>query len=132
MSGNFEYELDLTKLTEEEKNIIKKQILLYKEIRPVIQFGDFYRILSPFEYNEAAWNFVSKDKSEMVAMYFKILSEPGTRVRILKFKGLNKNAKYQNLETSEIFGGDELMKVGISIPRQKQDFISILWRFKKI
>jgi alpha-galactosidase len=132
MSGNFGYELDLTKLTEEEKNIIKSQVSLYKEIRPIIQFGDFYRILSPFEYNEAAWNFVSKDKEEIVGMYFKILSEPGAKIRILKFKGLDENAKYQNLETKEIFGGDELMNVGISIPMEKRDFESILWIFKRV
>ncbi len=132
MSGNFGYELDLTKLTEEEKNIIKSQISLYKEIRQVIQFGDFYRVLSPFECNEAAWNFVSKDKEEMVGMYFKILSEPGAKIRTLKFKGLDENAKYQNLETKEIFGGDELMNVGISIPMEKRDFESMLWRFKRV
>ncbi|GAA0086385.1 alpha-galactosidase [Clostridium sp. CTA-7] len=132
MSGNFGYELDLTKLTEEQKNIIKSQISLYKEIRPIIQFGNFYRLLSPFEYNKTAWNFVSKDKKEMVGMYFKILSEPGAKIRTLKFKGLDENAKYQNLETKEIFGGDELMNVGISIPMEKRDFESMLWRFKRV
>lgn len=49
---------------------MKKQIALYKEIREVIQFGDFYRIFNPFEGNEAAWNFVSEDKLRMVAMYY--------------------------------------------------------------
>jgi alpha-galactosidase len=35
MSGNLGYELDLTKMTEEEQHDY------YKEIRPLIQFGDF-------------------------------------------------------------------------------------------
>ncbi|MGB3721144.1 MAG: alpha-galactosidase, partial [Hyphomicrobiaceae bacterium] len=43
LSGNFGYELDLTKFTEEEKEIVKAQIALYKEIRHLVQFGDFYR-----------------------------------------------------------------------------------------
>ena len=130
MSGNFGYELDLTSLSYEEEEIIKEQISVYKEIRNIIQFGTFYRVLSPFELNEAAWNFVSKNQEEFVAFYFKILSEPGTSIRIIKFKGLNPDFLYENLETSEIFGGDELMNVGITIPRVKKDFISKMWRFK--
>ena len=132
MSGNFGYELDLTSLSLEEKKIIKEQVSFYKEIRNIIQFGRFHRILSPFEFNEAAWNFVSKNQEEFVAFYFKILSEPGTSIRILKFKGLNPDYLYKNLETSEVFGGDELMNVGITIPRVKKDFISMVWRFKII
>ena len=66
MSGNLGYELDLTKITEEEKLLIKEQISKYKEIRNIVQFGDFYRILSPFECNETAWNIVSEDKERRV------------------------------------------------------------------
>ena len=132
MSANFGYELDLTKISEEEKDSIKEQVKLYKEIRDIVQFGDFYRILSPFEGNEAAWNMVSKNKEEFVGMYFKILSEPATSIKILKFKGLNPNYYYEDIETKEVFGGDELMNVGITLKRVKKDFISKLWRFKKV
>ena len=132
MSANFGYELDLTKISEEEKESIKEQVKLYKEIRDIVQFGDFYRILSPFEGNEAAWNMVSKNKEEFVGMYFKILSEPATSIKILKFKGLNPNYYYEDIETKEVFGGDELMNVGITLKRVKKDFISKLWRFKKV
>lgn len=34
----------------------------YKKLRHLIQFGDFYRLKSPFNSNQATWNFVSKDK----------------------------------------------------------------------
>lgn len=131
MSGNFGYELDLTKLTDEEKTVVKQQITLYKEIRPLIQFGRFYRIFNPFDGNEAAWNFVSEDRSEAVASYFKVLSEPAAPIRTIKFKGLNPDYVYQNVETGELFGGDELMNVGITLPIIKQDFLSLFWRFKK-
>ncbi|MCD2348841.1 alpha-galactosidase [Clostridium guangxiense] len=132
MSGNLGYELDLTKLSKEEKEIVKLQVSNYKEIREIIQFGDFYRILSPFDRNEAAWNFVSKNKSEMVGYYFNILSQPAAVIRTLKFKGLDENALYENIDTKEVFYGDELMNVGISIPIIKEDFSSLMWRFKKI
>lgn len=132
MSGNFGYELDLINISQEEKEMMKEHIALYKKIRTIVQFGDFYRILSTFDTNEAAWNFVSKDKTEFVGMYFKILSEPGSSIRTLKFKGLNPDYYYESLETKEAFGGDELMNVGITVDIVVKDFISKLWRFKKV
>lgn len=62
MSGNFGYELDLTTFTPEEVEIAKAQIASYKEIRGLVQQGDLYRLLSPFEGNETSWMFVSEDR----------------------------------------------------------------------
>jgi len=132
MTGNFGYELDLTKLTSEEKEMVKEQVKLYKEIRETIQFRELYRIFNPFEGNEAAWNFVSKDKSEFIATYVRVLSVPAAPIRTIKFKGLNPDYDYKEVSTGEIFGGDELMNAGITIERIKQDFLSIQWRFKKV
>ena len=53
MSGNFGYELDLTAFSEQEKEEVREQVKLYKEIRHLVQFGDFYRLRNPFEGNEA-------------------------------------------------------------------------------
>lgn len=132
MAGNFGYELDLTKLSEDEKEIIKKQVTTYKNIRELVQFGDLYRIFNPFNGNEAAWNIVYKDKTEFVATYVKTLSLPGAAIRTIKFRGLNPDYEYEDIETKEIYSGDELMNCGITIPRVKQDFHSIQWIFKKV
>src|SRR5690606_7230104 len=43
LSGNFGYELDLTQFADEEKVLVKEQVAKYKEIRHLVQFGDFYR-----------------------------------------------------------------------------------------
>lgn len=71
MSGNFGYEMDLTKFNLQEKEQAKMQVEKYKEIRKLIQFGDMYRLLSPFEGSGAAWMFVSEDKREAFIAYFK-------------------------------------------------------------
>lgn len=131
MAGNLGYELDLTTLTVEEKEVVKKQIALYKEMRSLIQFGNFYRMINPFDENEAAWSFVSEDQTEMAASYFKVLSQPAAAIKTLKFKGLNPDYVYRNVETGELFGGDELMHVGITLARVKQDFLGMFWRFVK-
>ena len=64
MCGNFGYELDLTKFSDDEKEEVKSQILKYKDLRKLVQFGDMYRLLSPFEGNESSWMYISEDKTE--------------------------------------------------------------------
>lgn len=49
MSAVFGYELDLTKLSPEEKKQVKDQIISYQTIRPVIQYGHYYRLASPLK-----------------------------------------------------------------------------------
>lgn len=80
MSGNFGYELDLTKFSDIEKEEVKLQILKYKELRELIQHGDMYRLLSPFEGNETAWMYVSTDKSEAYISYFRVLAVPNGEI----------------------------------------------------
>lgn len=74
MSGAFGYELDLTKLSEEKKRIIKEQVELYKRIWYIVQEGDMYRLISLFEENAASWMFVTFDKKRGFCSVCKYLS----------------------------------------------------------
>jgi alpha-galactosidase len=133
MSGNLGYELDLTKLTEDEKEIVKKQVSRYKEIRQLIQFGDFYRLQSPFDGNETAWLFTTKDKTEAIVYYFRILAEPAAPTTGLRLKGIDSTKQYQVVGTEKVYGGDELSYVGLSIPIEiKGDFQSFVWHLKEM
>lgn len=132
MSGVFGYELDLEKLTENEKEKMINQIAFYKTHRQLIQYGDFYRLLSPFEGNETAWMFVSDDKSEALVFFFRVLSEASPSLKILQLDGLSKEKIYQCNE-SEIFGGDELMNVGFYIdPSLQGDFQSTVYHLLEV
>lgn len=131
MSGNFGYELDLTKLSEEEKAIVKQQVAFYKDIRRLVQFGTFYRILSPFEGNETAWMFVAEDKSEAFVAYFRVLAEANAPLSFLRLKGLDPNKDYEITGSGEVYGGDELMYVGLNVPERRGDFISVIWHLKE-
>ncbi|MFC4766188.1 alpha-galactosidase [Effusibacillus consociatus] len=130
MAGNFGYELDLTKLTEDEKELVKEQVIAYKQIRHLIQFGEFYRLLSPFEGNETAWMFVSEDKREAFVAYFRVLAEANAPFATIKLKGLNPELDYQMTENGKIYGGDELMYSGLLVPELHGDFQSVIWRLK--
>lgn len=132
MAGNLGYELDLTKLSEEEKDIVRKQTEFYKEIRHLVFFGEFYRLKSPFKGNETAWNFVSEDQTEVYAAYFAVLAVAAGPLARIKLKGLNPQMKYQLAGTEEVFDGAELMYAGLAIPRLKGDFQSLVWRFKAV
>ena len=122
MSGDLGYELDLTKLSSEDSLEIEKEINDYKKLRHLIQFGDFYRLKSPFSSNQAAWNFVSKDQKEVLVMNFNIMSQVQPVFTQTKLYGLNPDLDYRDENTSQIYGGDELMEVGYYDSVMKQDF----------
>ncbi|MDR0269884.1 alpha-galactosidase [Paenibacillus sp.] len=132
MSGNFGYELDLTKFTEDEKEAVKQQVALYKEIRGLVQFGLHYRLLSPFEGNETAWMFVAEDQNEAAVFYFRVLSESNAPLIRLKLKGLDPDADYEVLGSGKIYSGDALMYAGVSIDSERGDFYSELIRLKRL
>ncbi|MEK4039504.1 alpha-galactosidase [Paenibacillus sp. FSL L8-0493] len=132
MSGNFGYELDLTKLTEAEREDIRKQVSEYKELRMLIQYGDFYRLLSPFEGNETAWMFVSADKKEAFATYFQVLAGPNPPLRRLRLKGLDPAKSYKLELNGGVYRGDELMHFGLTLPQLEGDFRSLLFVLREV
>lgn len=132
MAGNFGYELDMTKLAEEEKKVVKKQVEMYKDIRHIVQFGDLYRVLNPFEGNESAWVYVTPDKKEAVATYCKVLAKPNELTKRLKLKGLNPELRYEVVGQDIVVMGDELMYIGLNIPQLCGDFTSVTWILKAI
>ena len=132
MSGNFGYELDITKLPESEKEIIKEQVKLYKEIRETIQFGKCYRLSSPFENNDVAWMFISKDCEEIIVSFVRTLAKPNPKFISLKLVGLDESSDYEILGENMIVGGDELMNIGLNVPELKGDYQAKMWRLKKV
>ncbi|TYA15639.1 alpha-galactosidase [Paenibacillus faecis] len=134
MSGNFGYELDLTQFTDEEKEIVKEQVRVYKEIRSLVQQGDLYRLLSPFEGGESAWMFVSADRKEALAFYFRVLAEPNAPERRLRLQGLHPDYDYriEGESTEDVLPGDRLMRIGLPLPGLKGDYASAMFRLKAV
>ena len=115
MSGNFGYELDLTKFTDDEKNEVRSQVERYKEMRGFLQSGDLYRLLSPFETNNAAWEIISEDGKQVFAAYFRIQSQVNTGISRMRFAGLEPEGRYRDTDTGDVWFGDELMQIGIVV-----------------
>lgn len=134
MAGNFGYELDITNMSNEEKQDMKKQIEVYKDMRRLIQYGDLYRLLSPFDGNITAWMYVSKDKAEASVFVYKVLNIPNDGLFRFKLDGLNPEYLYYMEGTDQGISGKQLMNFGLNMPLElgKGDFRSKLFRFKAI
>ena len=132
MAGSFGYELDVTKMSDEEKKEVKSQVEFYKKIRHTVQFGDLYRLISVFDSNESAWMNLDKDGMSAVVSYVKKYCEPNVLPKRLKIKALDKEALYEVVETGEVFGGDELMYIGLEIGEIIGDFQAKVWTLKKV
>ena len=142
--GTFGYELDLNLLSDEEIEIVKKQITFMKQYRDLIQVeGDFYRLLSPFAGNDAAWMVVSRDQTEAIAGFYQRLNKINASWLRLRLQGLSEDSLYE--VSRNVLGetksyqayGSELMYAGIPIDREELnekggDFASLLYVLKKI
>ncbi|MGN0466751.1 MAG: alpha-galactosidase [Lachnospiraceae bacterium] len=111
--GTFGYELDVTKMPQEEKEIVKGQIAFMKEHRQLLQFGTFYRLKSPFEGNVMAWMVVSEDKKEAIVGYYRVLQTVNAPFERVKLDGLDANLSYHVSILEKDIYGDELMLAGL-------------------
>ncbi|MEK5172618.1 alpha-galactosidase [Heyndrickxia sp. FSL W8-0496] len=111
--GTFGYELDLSVLSNEEKEQIKQDIEFYKMHRKLFQQGTFIRISSPFTNNETAWMVVSKDQSEAIIGHYEVLAKPNRPYERLRLKGLADDKLYQINDTDIARYGDDLMQIGL-------------------
>lgn len=113
--GVFGYELDVTTLEAAEAEKVKEQIDFYKRYREVFQYGNFYRIRSPFEDDVVDWQVVSSDKSTAILLHTSLISHLNPGYSLVKFCGLDEDKRYTISGMDEEFFGDELMNAGIKI-----------------
>lgn len=113
--GVFGYELDVTTLDAEAAEKVKEQIRFYKKYRDVFQYGNFYRIRSPFEDDAVDWQVVSKDQSTSILVHTSLTSHLNPGYSVVKFCGLDDGKRYTIAGMDEEFYGDELMNAGIRI-----------------
>lgn len=113
--GTFGYELDVTILSDDEKKEIIEQVKTFKNLRTLMHTGDFYRLLSPFEGNNTAWQVVSEDREEVYVAWFQTLAKPNEPLRFLKLKGLDPLKYYQVPTYDQALSGSFLMEQGLII-----------------
>ncbi len=146
MEGTFGYELNPAKLTEEEKQEIRQQIIRFHGWQKLICEGSFFRLSDVFRRERiTAWAFVSEDRGE--CLFSMVMTEPEANPRPLhlRLKGLEPGAQYR-LEEAVITGqcaelpkalkqglsGAALMYAGFTIPAMFGDYSAIQLYWKRV
>ncbi len=133
MAGAFGYELDLTKLTEEERGLVRKQVADYHKYYDVIQNGDYYRLINPTEdvkniTSAAAWESVSADKREVLFTYV-VMRTHVCVSRFVRLKGLDPDLVYIDEASGRRYSGALLMNAGLNLTSNWKDGESRVWHF---
>jgi len=128
MSGRLGMEIQPKNMTEQEKDICRKAIADYKRIRPIVQFGDIYRLVSPYDNRGfASLMYVAENKDKAVAYWWKIANFYDEHFPRLRFAGLDPERSYRVTELNRLdisplayegksFTGRFLMESGLEIP----------------
>lgn len=132
MWGDLGYELDLTKMNEKDRQSVKEQVKEYKKIRKVTQYGTFYRLKNAQTSNQCAWETVSRDKNEVVLSVVKVMASAQPDFTKPKLVGLDPNKPYEDQASHKVYGGDELMNLGIYDPIEHGDFKAYMYHFKAV
>src|SRR5258708_9694869 len=72
MSARFGMDLDLAKLSPEDKAICAGAISAYKRIRDITHLGELYRLERPYDAARGALNFVSADHTRAAGFVFQL------------------------------------------------------------
>ena len=117
MAGSFGYELDLNKVSDEEKEEVKTQIADYKKYWDLMHNGLYYRLTDADKSKKiAAWSFVSRDKAETLVNIVTVDSFCNSPVPFVRVKGLDADATYVDEATGAEYSGQGLDQIGLPVP----------------
>ena len=130
LAGTFGYELDITKLPEEERKLIPEQTAMYHKYHELIRDGEYYRILSYRENHRSdCWAVASEDKNEVLVTYVQVLAQVNMPSRKVRLRGFDPAKKYRLEGTDEVYSGEMLMNAGFRMKDFWGDFVSRLYHF---
>ena len=128
MSGRLGMEIQPKNMTDEEKELCRKAIAEYKDVRDVVQLGDIYRLMSPYDnLGVASLMYVSPEKERAVFYWWKMEHFCNQHLPRVRMAGLNPDKLYKVHELNRIdntplsfegktYSGAYLMENGLEIP----------------
>lgn len=119
---SYGYELNVGKLSEEERKQIPEQIARHHELEELVNEGTYFRLMSPFETRAAAWELVSADKNKAYTMIAFKTAEPHPVGEFLKFVGLDPQKIYTVKQLGIKLSGSTLMNAGIPVIQPFKDY----------
>ncbi|NDV46726.1 melibiase [Paludibacter sp. 221] len=133
MSGCLGMDANPLKMTEEEKKITKRSLEAYKtKLRPVVQLGDLYRLVSPYETSRSVVSYVENDKKEKAVVFVYQVRDSSEGLNVA-LQGLNPDLNYTidevNIDSADAaaciqngktLSGKELMEKGLDFNCKKR------------
>lgn len=128
MSGRLGVELQPSSMSEDELLMCRNAIADYKQIRPTVQQGDLYRLMSPYDNNGvASLMYVAQDKKQAVLYWYKTEHFHNQHLPSVCLDGLEPDSYYRLTELNRIdtqplkiegkvFSGSFLMSNGLDMP----------------
>jgi alpha-galactosidase len=116
LAGTFGYELDVTKIPEEDRNMIPQQVAMYHKYNDLVRTGDYWRIAS-YQQNHMydCWMVVSKDKREALVTFIQVMGRANAHSRRILLKGLDAEKTYRIEGEERTYLGSTLMQAGILV-----------------
>ena len=146
MSGRLGMEMQPEDMTEADKEFTQRAIQAYKGIRPIVQFGDLYRLISPYE-NKGVTSlmYVAPEKDRAVFYAYKMNHFINMTIPNVKMNGLDPQKKYQLIDLTplsknkpcslhnKIISGKILMEKGIALQTLlKNEYSSIALELQEV
>lgn len=146
MSGRLGMEMQPEGMTEADKEFTQRAIQAYKGIRPIVQFGDLYRLISPYENKGvASLMYVAPEKDRAVFYAYKMNHFINMTIPNVKMNGLDPQKKYQLIDLTplsknkpcslhnKIISGKILMEKGIALQTLlKNEYSSIALELQEV
>ncbi len=131
LSGSFGYELDLNKLTEEEKELVKEQIAEFHKYYSLTHEGTYYRLTTPRE-RFFAWQFVDEEKDHALQTLVMTSAEGNPLPVHTKVKGLDPDKNYRCLYNGHVHSGRTWMNGGLTLSEIPGEYESVLIEWEAI
>ncbi len=129
LAGTFGYELDVTKIPQEDRDQIPDQIAMYHKYNDLVREGDYYRIASYAQNHKYdCWQIVSEDRKQSLVTFVQVLNRANFKSRRILLKGLDAEKQYRvafvndDSIVDKVYSGDVLMKAGLLVPNPWGDF----------
>ena len=127
LAGTFGYELDITRIPQEDRDLIPGQTAAYHRYNALVRSGDYYRVASYAENGAYdCWEVVSKDRSEALVTWVQVKARPYHKARVMRIPGLDPDAAYRVEGMEGTFAGRTLAEAGIPMPAFQEDCRSAL------
>ncbi len=127
LAGTFGYELDITKISQADREEIKEQVAMYHRYNDLVRSGDYYRIASYAEnHSYDCYEVVAKDRSEALVTFVQVLGRPNQKGRLIHIPGLDPERTYRVEGEDLTLTGRTLERAGLFVQDLHGDFRSQL------